>query len=141
MKTRNLSFLGFSMGLVCSVYVTSAVAQQAWAFEQVSPAIYQLDQPVTQRYTSTDSLQPPTRHQHFTAVMVQVSPSVGADIESFACINDTSTCLPIVGGRLYTQAFNQYSAVSPILIVHKIKGWAGATPPVFIKSQLNLWWN
>lgn len=125
-----------AMGLCTS----RVMAQQAWAFEQVSPAVYQLNQPVTQRYAAINALHPPAEHQRFTAVMVQVSPSVAAVIESFACINDTSSCLPIVGGRLYTQAFNQYSAVSPILIVHKIQGWAGAQPPVFIKSQVNIWW-
>lgn len=140
MKTRNLSFLCLCLGVLMSLCALKAMAQQAWAFEQVSPAMYQLNLPVTQRYTAINALHPPADNQKLTAVMVQVLPSVAAAIESFACINDTSSCLPIVGGRLYTQAFNSYSAVSPILVIHKIQGWAGAQPPVFIKSQVNIWW-
>ncbi len=140
MKSARSSFFALFFYGVASLYSTGLAAQQAWAFEEVSPAIYRLDEPVTQRFSAIEAPQPAQPGQKLAAILVQVLPSTSAFIESYLCVNDTQNCVPIQGRRLYTQAFNQYSAQDPVLVVHRVRGWSGTLPPLFIKTQLNLWW-
>lgn len=140
MKSARSSFFIVIFYWVASLYSAGLVAQETWAFEQVSPAIYRLDEPVIQRFSATATPQSAQTEQKLTTIMVQVLPSTAAFIESYLCVNDSQNCVPIRGGRLYTQAFNQYSAQSPVLVVHRVRGWNGTLPPLFIKTQLNLWW-
>lgn len=140
MKSARPSLFLLFLCWVASLYSTSLAAQQVWAFEQVTPAIYRLDEPVTQRFRTTETAHPAQPEQKLTAILVQVLPSTAAFIESYVCVNDIQNCVPIQGGRLYTQAFNQYSAQNPVLVLHRVRGWSGTLPPLFIKTQLNLWW-
>ncbi len=140
MKSGRQSFFVLFFGWVVALQAPNVWAQQSWAFEQVSSAIYQLDQPITQRFDTSRIPDAPTQDQKITQLMVQIMPSSAALIQSYVCVNDTYNCVPIQGGRLYTQVFNEYSAQLPILVVHRVRGWSGTYPPLFIKSQVNLWW-
>lgn len=119
---------------------TAVQAQNSWAFEETSPAIYRLDTPVQQMFSAATLANPPSELAKITAVNVQISPSASAWVDSQICAQDFKHCLPITGGRLYTQVFNEFAATTPFYIVHYVRSWNGAYPPVFIKSQLNLWW-
>ena len=127
--------------LLCFVTSGSAAwAQNAWAFDMVSPAIYQLDRPVSQEFNTSTLTKPPAQEAYITAVNVQISPSASAWVDSQLCAQDTRHCVPIKGGRLYTKMFNDFPASTPFYVVHQVRSWNGAYPPVYVKTQLNLWW-
>lgn len=124
--------------LISAVPVTQA--KNAWAFESVSPAIYQLDQPVQQIFSTQSLALPPPEGAKITAVNVQILPSASARIESQVCAQDFEHCMPVQDGRLYTKAFNHFDASTPFYLVQRVRAWDGAYRPIYIKVQLNLWW-
>ena len=115
-------------------------AQNTWAFEQVSPAIHRLDQPVTQSFNASELPRPPAPGATLTRLYVQVRPSAGAQIDSELCTQNFSRCEPIRGGQLYTAAFQGLSAQAPLYVVHRVRHWNGTYSPIYIKVQLNMWW-
>lgn len=134
----------WGLGLVLALGANAAVAQsapvKAWSFDQVSPAIYRLDTPITQHFDLEGITMPPEESDVIKTVAVQIQASTSAFIESYLCINTEEHCLPIKGGRIYTQAFAGYPANANYMVVHRVRGWSGTVPPVFIKTQLNVWW-
>ena len=118
----------------------TAQAQNAWGFESTSPAIYRLDTPVQQPFSAANLSHPPSELAKITAINVQISPSASAWVDSQICAQDLKHCQPITGGRLYTTAFNEFAATTSFYIVHQVRSWNGAYPPIYIKAQLNLWW-
>lgn len=140
MKSKKPTFFLLVIYWLVCLYATRVSAQQVWAFEQVSTAIYQLNESVTQRFSTSEITQPPSTEHKLKTILVQIMPSTGAFLESYLCVRDTDNCVPIQGGRLYTQAFNQYNAQSQLLVVHRIRDWKGTLPPLFVKTQLNIWW-
>lgn len=120
--------------------LSSVQAQTEWAFEQVSPAIYRVDEPIQQRFSVAELPISSIGTSTIAALNVQVSPSAAARVESHLCVRDLDHCVPIRHGRLYTKAFNNYSALDPIYVVHRVRNWDGSYPPVFITVQLNVWW-
>lgn len=140
MKSLRLAFFGVCLSAWMTLCSSSLWAQQSWAFEAVTPAIYSLDEPIVQRFNLADTGQVVLPNQSLNQIMVQILPSAAAFIESYLCVNDTSHCVSIQGGRIYTQAFSQYSANDTVLVVHRVRNWSGARAPIFIKTQVNLWW-
>lgn len=132
--------LGRVLLLGCSVVSPALQAQNAWAFETVSPPIYRLDQPIQQPFITAELANPPADGARIKAINVQISPSASAWVESRLCTADLLNCLPVYGGRLYTKAFNQFAATTPLVMVHQVQAWNGAYPPIYIKVQLNIWW-
>lgn len=138
--TKTKRGLGGFLLLVGCVFSSVLQAQNAWAFDTVSPAIYRLAQPIEQSFSTANLANPPAQGARIKAINVQISPSASAWIESRLCTADLQNCLPVYGGRLYTKAFNQFAANTPLVVVHQVQAWNGVYPPVYIKVQLNIWW-
>lgn len=140
MKNLRFFYHGVLTVLLLWVGLASSHAQNSWAFEQVSPPIYRLDQAVEQRFSLKGVAAPPSDHAKITAVHVQVSSSMAVRMQSYLCVDGMDQCLPIQAGRLYTKAFNEYLAQSQFYVVHRVRNWEGSYPPAFIKTQLSIWW-
>lgn len=125
---------------ILSGSISTAWAQRTWAFDAVSPAIYQLNQPASQLFTTDKISHPPAAHTVFQGISVQVQPSTGAWVESQLCTADHTLCQPIPYGRLFTHSFNHVAASSPLVVVHLVRDWRGSYAPVYVKTQLTVWW-
>lgn len=142
-RARRINIRRGLSGLVLlgtGVFSAVAQAQNAWAFESMSPAIYRLKQPIEQPFSTVKLTHPPAENAMIQAINVQISPTGSAWVESRLCTADLLNCLPIYGGRLYTKAFNRFAARTPLVVVHEVQSWNGAYPPIYIKVQLNIWW-
>lgn len=137
---KNRFVCGAAVVMFCALFSSALQAQNAWAFDTVSPPIYRLKQPILQPFHTTDLANPPAEGAMIKAINVQISPSASAWVESRLCTADLQNCLPVYGGRLYTKAFNQFAATTPLVVVHQVQAWNGAYPPIYIKAQLNIWW-
>lgn len=132
--------IGGALLLAGSVLSSASQAQNAWAFDSVSPPIYRAGALIEQPFSTAALANPPAAGAMIKAINVQISPSASAWVESRLCTADLLHCLPVHGGRLYTTAFNQFAASTPLVVVHQVQSWNGAYPPVFVKVQLNIWW-
>lgn len=140
MKSTRFFYPGLFAALSFSLGAMPLQAQQTKAFEQTSQAVYRLDEPVRQVFImSNASAVQNTLHQ-LSAVQVQITASTDAQISSELCTVLTGHCVPIHGRRLYTKDFNQFNADTDFYVQHRVRNWSGTYPPIFIKTQLNLWW-
>lgn len=140
MKSTPFFYPSLLLALIFGLLALPVQAQQTKSFEQTSQAIYRLDDPIRQTFSMANHPKVKGQLYQLSAVQVQIMPSAGAQISSELCISQSWHCVPIYGQRLYTQAFNQFPADSDFYVVHRVRNWSGATPPIFIKTQLNLWW-
>lgn len=115
-------------------------AQNAWGFESMSPPIYRTGELIEQPFSTLELANPPREGAKISAINVQISPTASAWTESRLCTANLQHCLKIQGGRLYTKAFNQFDATTPLVVVHQVQSWNGAYPPIYIKVQLSIWW-
>lgn len=126
--------------ILFSVHSPTTYGAQSWSFDQTSPPLHRQDQTIQQSFNTVELKFPPNQHQRIAAVQIQTYVPNNAWVESQLCTASFTQCASISNGYLYSQDFNHLSATTPLVVVHQLKRFNGTYPPVFIKTQLNIWW-
>src|SRR3546814_4268854 len=58
-----------------------------------------------------------------------------AVVQTSVCWNGTQRCVPLMGGKVTTSAFNGLDPSRPIYLVHKAMGKGPLPTPVYIKGR------
>lgn len=115
----------------------AAQASESWVQSQVSPSIFKLNKPISQK------IDPPKQWQHrndaIRRVDLQLTYHSNATVTSQLCLASSYQCVNIVGSTLSTDAFNDAAINSSFFLVHTVNRWNGADPNLFIKSSLIVW--
>ncbi len=137
--TRTLA--GMFMAAVLSAWGAPHVAAQsgiqAWTQAQTSPGLYALGRNVEVVHSAAKNV---PRGARITRVQADRQYAGNADIQSFLCWNGTAQCVEFTGASVNSAAFSGLAADQPMLMVHRPRAWRGSPKPVFIRSNVTVWY-
>ncbi|CAM3806496.1 Flagellar protein FlhE OS=Castellaniella defragrans OX=75697 GN=HNR28_002852 PE=4 SV=1 [Castellaniella denitrificans] len=55
--------------------------------------------------------------------------------------SERGPCVPLEGRSVETDAFDGRAARGPLLLVHRVEGWGGDHPPVFVRGTVTVWFD
>lgn len=143
-----------SLGAIVLAGLHSAWAGDfSWTRDKVSTAINYADSEVVVIYEPPGrsakrgggdaAVIPPgmNRAADFGIKRVYASRSYHGDavVQTSVCWNGTQRCVPLMGGKVTTSAFNGLDPSRPIYLVHKAMGKGPLPTPVYIKGTVIVW--
>ena len=55
--------------------------------------------------------------------------------------SEQGPCVPLEGRSIETHAFDGRAARGPLLLVHRVEGWGGDHPPLFVRGTVTVWFD
>lgn len=110
----------------------------AWTQARVSPGLHSLNQSATVVHQPATGVVPP--RSIITAVHVDRGYAGDAEVHTSLCWNGIDRCVDVTRQSLNTHAFNGLDAGRPMHLVHRVTAWRGTRPPLYIKSNVSVWY-
>ncbi len=122
-----------------SVAATAAHAQSSWGQAGVSAALERGGAEVVQRFAPPPGAQLPAGALA-ARVYADSAYEGSARVETRLCWRSVADCVSLAGGRASTAAFRGRPAHGPFLLVHRAAGSGPLASPVFMRSNLVVWY-
>ncbi|MGA0585180.1 MAG: flagellar protein FlhE [Castellaniella sp.] len=114
----------------------------AWTRDRVSQGLQAQGREVAVRYEPgpRDSAVPASAR--ITQVYASRDFDSSAQVASRLCWgSEQGPCVPLRGHSVETHAFDGRAAHGPLLLVHRIEGWGGDHPPLFVRGTVTVWFD
>ena len=111
--------------------------KQAWTQAAVSGGLYSPGQSRTVAHAPPENAVP--AGARITKVYVDRHYAGNAAVQSSICWEGTTRCVDIVGRYINTDAFNGLDANRPISLVHRLESRNDGPMPLYIKSNVTVW--
>ncbi len=119
---------------------TAQAGDKAWTQDRVSQGLQALGRAVPVSYAPGS--QPPAipPSARITGVYASRDYDSAAHIFTQVCWgSEQGPCVPLEGRSIQTHAFDGRAARGPLLLVHRVEGWGGGHPPVFVRGTVTVW--
>lgn len=126
--------------IILGLPVWTSAGDFAWTRDRTSTGLRPNGGEVAVLYERTKLDPPMPNDARVTQVYASRRYSSGVDLETRLCWRSPAgPCVLFLGAQLNTDRFDGLSAQGPFILVHKVKTWAGATPPLFVAGTVTVW--
>ncbi|WP_298016196.1 flagellar protein FlhE [uncultured Castellaniella sp.] len=116
-------------------------ADRAWTLDQVSPGLQAVGRAVVVPFQPGKMDAPLPANARITRVYAARSYDGPARVATDLCWGSAQgPCVPLQGSHVNTRAFDGRSAQGPLLLVHRVENWGPASPPLFVRGTVTVWY-
>lgn len=117
---------------------------RAWTRDRVSQGLQARDRPVVVLYAPgpRDPAASAPASARITRVYASRDYDSTARVSTRLCWgSEQGPCVPLEGRSIETHAFDGRAARGPLLLVHRVEGWGGDHPPLFVRGTVTVWFD
>ncbi|WP_322998200.1 flagellar protein FlhE [Castellaniella sp.] len=139
--THNILVRLLLLGMAVASPGLAASADRAWTRDAVSQGLQAVGRAVTVSFQPGKIDAPLPAGARITRVYASRSYDSPAQVATELCWGSTQgPCVPLQGSHLNTRAFDGRPAQGPLLLVHRVLAWGPASPPLFVRGTVTVWY-